>query len=209
MAKNLKEIAYDFIKEKIINCEYMPGDFLDEKLIVSEIGASRTPIREAINKLEQENLLTILPKKGILVTQLSYKDILDIYELRIMLEPQIIVDIGDKIDKQVIKKFMKDVQTLKLNGEAIIHDDLVHNYFANLQGNQYVINILSAVRTQNNRIRFLNTRKTSACSNYTLIEHSDIFNAILKDDYVEAANKMRIHIQNSKERTLNTILKTL
>lgn len=54
MSENLKELAYETIKQKIIYCEYRPNTFLSESLLMKEIDASRTPIREALNKLEQE-----------------------------------------------------------------------------------------------------------------------------------------------------------
>lgn len=60
---NLKQIAYETIKEKIINCEYMPNDILSEMMLMKEIDASRTPIREALNMLSQEGLVKIIPKR--------------------------------------------------------------------------------------------------------------------------------------------------
>ena len=61
--ESLKNKAYNLIKTKIVNCEYPPNSFLNETLLMDEIGSSRTPIREALSKLEQENLVRILPKK--------------------------------------------------------------------------------------------------------------------------------------------------
>lgn len=63
MNENLKELAYETSKQKIIQYEYRPNTFLRESLLMKEIDASRTPIREALNKLEQEGFITILPKK--------------------------------------------------------------------------------------------------------------------------------------------------
>ena len=51
--KYLKDKAYEMIREKIVNCELAPGSVLNESELIEEIGASRTPIREALNKLEQ------------------------------------------------------------------------------------------------------------------------------------------------------------
>lgn len=66
MNENLKELAYETSKQKIIQYEYRPNTFLSESLLMKEIDASRTPIREALNKLEQEGFITILPKKGVM-----------------------------------------------------------------------------------------------------------------------------------------------
>ena len=71
---NLKQIAYETIKSKIIHCEYKPNDILSEMMLMEEIDASRTPIREALNMLAQEQLVQIIPKKGIMVLPLTMKD---------------------------------------------------------------------------------------------------------------------------------------
>ena len=68
---NLKQIAYETIKRKIIHCDYMPNDILSEMMLMEEIDASRTPIREALNMLSQEGLVRIIPKKGIMVLSLT------------------------------------------------------------------------------------------------------------------------------------------
>ena len=84
---SLKERAYRIIKDKIIRCEYMPGDFLNEKSLIEEIGASRTPIREALNKIEQENLVKIIPKRGVVVSEITMKDISEIFQVRECVSP--------------------------------------------------------------------------------------------------------------------------
>lgn len=55
---NLKEKAYEIIRNRIIICEYQPGSIVDEKAISTELQMSRTPVREALNKLAEEGLLT-------------------------------------------------------------------------------------------------------------------------------------------------------
>ena len=87
--ENLKEKAYAIIKNKIICCEYRPGQFLNEQELRESVGASRTPIREALNKLEQEGLLEILPKRGVLVRDITLQEVNAIFEIRCMIEPYV------------------------------------------------------------------------------------------------------------------------
>ena len=64
MAKtNLKTLAYKTIKQKIVTCEYAPGMYLNEEILTEELKISRTPIRDALSRLEQEGLIEIKPKK--------------------------------------------------------------------------------------------------------------------------------------------------
>lgn len=70
--KNLKVQAYNTLKNKIVTCEYAPGSMLNETQLATELGFSRTPIREAISILELEGFLSIVPKNGILVTDILF-----------------------------------------------------------------------------------------------------------------------------------------
>ena len=95
MAKtNLKTIAYNMIHEKIVTCEYAPGSFLNEEMLTSSLGLGRTPIRDALSRLEHEGLVEIRPKVGITVTPLNISDINKIFEVRLLLEPYIIRNPG-------------------------------------------------------------------------------------------------------------------
>ena len=75
-----------------MTCEYKPNTFLNEASLIQEIDASRTPIREAPNKLEQEGFVQIIPKKGVMVTGLTLQEINQTFEARILLEPFIIAN---------------------------------------------------------------------------------------------------------------------
>lgn len=99
MGKSRKEIAYDYIKPKIVFCELKPGDILDEKKIIEELGFSRTPIREAISELAEEKLVTIMPRRGIVVTQISLKDVEDMLNARALLEPYIFQNAFPNVEK--------------------------------------------------------------------------------------------------------------
>ena len=70
---NLKTLAYTAIRHKIITCEYAPGTFLNEERLTEELRLSRTPVRDALSRLEQEELIEIRPKRGIMVTPLVYR----------------------------------------------------------------------------------------------------------------------------------------
>ena len=100
---NLKTQAYNTIRQKIVTCEYAPGTFLNEELLTSELGLSRTPIRDALSRLEQEGLIEIKPKKGILVMPLSINTISMIFEVRQLYEPYIHLNYGTSLSIQQLK----------------------------------------------------------------------------------------------------------
>ena len=70
----------------------MPNSFLNEDLLCEEFGVSRTPIRDALSRLEQEYLITIVPKKGFFVAPLSANEINMVFEGRLLIEPYVLLN---------------------------------------------------------------------------------------------------------------------
>lgn len=200
--ETLKDKAYKYIKSKIINCEYAPGDFLDEKTLIKEINSSRTPIREALNKIEQENLIKIIPKKGVFVTEISLKNIYDVYQARNLIEPTTIIIYGNNYDKSKLIEFKSSFQKENLKSNDFYKiDDRFHEYIVNISKNSYIINLMNDIRVQNQRIRII-TGKSHDFNN-SVNEHIEIIDSILNKNYAEAEQLMKKHIELATNRTLN------
>ena len=84
--KPLREVVFDSLREAIINGTLRPGERMMEIQLAEELGVSRTPVREAIRKLELEGFVVMLPRKGAYVAGISLKDIADVFEVRASLE---------------------------------------------------------------------------------------------------------------------------
>src|SRR6056297_804513 len=84
--KPLGNIVYESLKESILNGSLKPGEKLMESRIAEDLGVSRTPVREAIRKLEKEKYVKMIPRKGAYVEDLTMEDILEVLEIRIVLE---------------------------------------------------------------------------------------------------------------------------
>ena len=84
--KPLREVVFDSLREAIINGTLRPGERMMEIQMAEELGVSRTPVREAIRKLELEGFVVMLPRKGAYVAGISLKDIADVFEVRASLE---------------------------------------------------------------------------------------------------------------------------
>ncbi|MBQ8441619.1 MAG: GntR family transcriptional regulator, partial [Clostridia bacterium] len=82
---SLAEQVFDRLETDILSGKYQPGEVLTELKLVNDLGVSRTPIREALRRLEQEHIIEITPK-GILVLGVSQKDLEDILEIRTRIE---------------------------------------------------------------------------------------------------------------------------
>ena len=208
--ETLKDKAYSIIKSKIINCEYPPNAFLNESILMKEINASRTPIREALNKLEQENLLKIIPKKGLIVAAMTFNDIEIIYQARSLIEPFIIQTNGLKIDKERLKQIRESMQ-ININEENrnFIYkvDNDLHQLIASSSENNYFKQMLDKIYDQNQRLRILTGQNTKNSLERTQQEHMKIINLLLEDKVIEAADAMRIHLENSKSASFTSTIK--
>lgn len=211
---SLKQRAYEIIKDKIINCEYLPNTFLNESILAEITEASRTPIREALNKLEQENLVVILPKKGIMVSELSINDINMIYQTRQLIETHVVKLYGDKIDKIELLNLRKELQMQMLKRqendmplkEIYRIDNDLHMLFINKSGNRYYKQIMEQIYSQNQRLRALAGVKVEKRLEETHKEHVDIIDYLLDDKIEEAVKAMAVHLENSKKATFASFM---
>ena len=185
MAKEtLKDKAYQIIKGKILNCSYAPNTFINESIIQMDVSASRTPIREALNRLEQENLLKILPKKGVLISDLSINEINKVYETRMLVEPYIIRMYGSLLDLSKLDFFRQVFSGEKVIPEQIhatkIDDEFHFTICAPCQ-NEYLLQLLRNINMQNHRIRILSGYSSSRIQQ-SCIEHMKIIDALWDQD---------------------------
>ena len=97
--ENRKEQAYSEIKGRILAGRYRPGEIFSESAMVADLGISRTPIREALVRLEQEGLIRVIPKCGVAVRTLTLSDLKALFEMRRVLEPYVIRRYGPDIPR--------------------------------------------------------------------------------------------------------------
>ena len=211
---NLKQIAYETIKQKIIQCEYRPGDILREMMLMEEIDASRTPIREALNMLAQEQLIQIIPKKGIIVLPLTMKEIAMTFEARMLMEPYIIETYSKYIDMEKLHELETKTETI-LNQEiheqkdSIVFctiDDKLHRTIANACRNKYLNMNLSQIYDQNMRIRILGEQNIWERHKVAAREHLELIRYIESGDIPSAVAAIRVHLIHSKEAAFSSFL---
>ena len=101
--KSLKEKAYVELKEMIISGKLKSNERIDEELLSKSLNVSRTPVREAINKLEQEGWINIVPRKGMFVNNISIKEINDVFQVRSNLEPIILEMAFERLEKNILE----------------------------------------------------------------------------------------------------------
>ena len=190
--------AYEVLRNKIITCELMPGAVVDQNALMREIGVSRTPVREAVNALEAEGLLVVMPRRGVIVAPISLTDVSQIYTVRENFEPLIVRLATPSADRERLAKYHRGFTRDTLDPDSIIQSDFeMHNYFAELTENTYLVRLMSSVLSQNMRIVVLGARIRDRlpASNR---EHAAILERMMDGDADGAAEAMRAHIASAK-----------
>lgn len=209
--ETLKQQAYNIIKEKIINCEYLPNMVLNEEKLGDEIQASRTPIRDALSRLEQENLVKILPKKGIMVAPLTIREINKIHEARMLIEPYAISQYGNKIPHEKYESyfqiFQKKLGEFRDDDKIYEYDNRLHQDIVDATDNEYFINIYERIFWQTRRLRILSGVKSENRLSETQIEHRKIVECCLREEWDAAAEAMKEHLQYSRNASFEAVFK--
>ena len=159
-ALSLKDRAYRIIRQNIIRCAFPPGCLLNEKELVEKIGVSRTPIREALSLLAQEQMVTIVPQRGSFVTEITPKSINDVYQVREMLEPQVIKMITPVVAEGDLLQYRGRFAAMSPGDYelAMTADKEFHNFIVQAANNTYLMNLMDKLYAQNERIRVVSTR---------------------------------------------------
>ncbi|MCG1008834.1 GntR family transcriptional regulator [Salinicoccus sp. ID82-1] len=199
----LKDIAYDRIKQKILNEEYTPGKFLSERTLIEDLDMSKTPIKNALIRLETEGFLTVSSKQGIFINELSVDKINDMYNLRIALETFNCKFLHGRITeyqldelKQILDVTKEVTDNLDINSFAT-YDHEFHLAISNMAGNMEITEILINRQDHLRRITLKHLRKDPERVKIFYQDHLQIYEA-LKAHQAESVHLMEQHLENSK-----------
>lgn len=201
--------AYEWLKKKIITLEFPMGSALLESDLCQETGLGRTPVREAVQQLASEGLISIRPRKGTFVSDINFLDFENLLEARIMLETHVIRRLTDTITpKQTEKLRMLFVDVPELIDKGDITGLLViersfHQSLVSFLENPYLDSMSEHIYDLVERTWQLSfRRRTKSGLTSTLNEHLVILDALEKGD-VNAAEKVTLdHILNFKSKVL-------
>jgi len=204
--ENLKDKVYTMVKTNIVSGEYRPNTHLDEKILITELGVSRTPFREAMNRLELERFIKIIPRRGFFVSEISIKNINDIFQTRYLVEPQVIECSATSISKEKLMTMKnKFLNWRKLSLDEIHFLDWeLHYLILEASNNDFLIKMMSNLYEHNQRLRTLAVRETSRIEE-SINEHLNIVNALLTNDIEKAKEACQVHTRNSQLDSLNMI----
>lgn len=210
MAKrDLSAEAYDILLKRIVANEYPPGFMLNELSLHSELNISRTPIHNAMVRLQQEDLVEILPKKGIRVTDITAETIRNIYDIRELIELYALRKFGNNFSKEklliYLKFFSREYSTVDY--ELVFEQDVqFHMDIVEQTHNKFLCSYYSSLKNQFNRLHNLSGLKGDKRVEVSNYEHTEILRAMLQDDIDKAVAGMQDHLRKACETAYNVII---
>lgn len=207
---SLEEKVYLTLEEQIISQKLRPGESITEMKLSRELGVSRTPVREALQRLDREGLIKLVPNKGAVVLGISEKDLIDIYKIRMRLEglatsiaaekrdPEFCRELCDNVELTGFYMEKGDIEKVK-NLDSQFHDIIYRSCESRMLGktlselHRYIASYRKLSLAVDGRIE------------RSLSEHREIYDAIVRGDAAAADALTSEHV----ERALENLLKIM
>jgi DNA-binding GntR family transcriptional regulator len=206
---NLTQQAYGLIRDEILSGKLNREQRLTEEYFAQQFQISKSPIREALNRLEADGLVRIVPRKGAFVRDFSVQDIEEIYELREILEAAVIrgSEIDLKTAKQLTAVLEKAKECIRMNNKPgyVSADAAFHTILAQANKNSRLRAILESMH---NQLLILRHRTFELSGRTSIVQHGLILKALIKGDRERATELMIEHIRTVRERLAKSLSRT-
>lgn len=206
----LRDVVFNTLRQAILRGKLKPGERLMEIQLANKLGVSRTPVREALHKLEQEGLVLTTPRKGAEVADISAKSLQDVLEVRQALEALAIQLACDKITEEQIRELEQAAKNFRdvLDSDDVTQiaeaDVAFHDVIIIATDNQKLIQLLNNLREQMYRFR-VEHLKNKAYHPQLLKEHKEMIEYIRERRKDEATKIIRQHVNNQVNAVMGMI----
>ncbi|MEP1207532.1 MAG: GntR family transcriptional regulator [Rhizobiaceae bacterium] len=200
---------YQTVRAMAAAFEFKPEERINESELSKRLGISRTPLREALNRLVAEGLLTVQEGRGFFCRSLVPEQIVELYELRQAIEAEAVlraVDRASAEDLAEMRDYLNEIaphyRSTASAREIVRLDEAFHLRIANLSRNA---ELMRALENINERLRYVRWISMRSKMDITQSAHEDIFSAIVDRNVNQAVAKMRSHIAKSTDETKETV----
>lgn len=207
----LKKYVYEIIRSRIIHGMYEPGTMIYEQTLTEELGVSRTPVREALNKIEQEGFIRIMPKKGVMVKEITVADVGEIFQVREELEPVMVRLAGPYLDKEELAAFKRrfenepEQHVENLGIDELPLDTQFHLYIIDNCHNSFFKDFMKKIFDRNTQLVIFS--KQHKLNSYDARpEHLEIIRLLTEEKYEEASQVMQQHVVRNRSQLVERLL---
>ena len=202
--------AYEYIKEMILTGELSPRIDISEKQLQQELGISRTPVHEALKRLQDEGFVETYARKGTFVADVTIETVQDIYETRLLIEPFMTKNAVDLVPKdwmEDLRRRLLHIESLQSRTDLLAvmkMDTELHTTIASYCSNRFLRESLHLVYEHDRRVR-LKTEKNHNQVGFSQKEHILILDAMLAGDREKTEQLAREHVIHSRNLTYESL----
>ena len=206
----LVDWAYRSIKEAILSLAIEPGAQLRTDELAQRFGVSRTPVREALLRLEQDGLVRTVPRVGTFAAEITASDLEELFELRELLEVHCVMKATMSLsrdDLDTVDRLMDEASSAVENGDldGFQRSEIdFHGLLLNRAGNRRLLDVMSALRDLTYRQRVMSLGISDNVKR-SLAEHLAVAEALHQRDAKEASRLMGVHLRSARDRLLNAL----
>ena len=206
----LRDQAFEKIRKRIICLDYAPGQYLSEAKVSQELGLGRTPVRQAFDRLMMMNMISILPRKGVIVSPVSLDEIHQIIEVRLINEAHCTALAAERATAAEIDEMGKvlaeaEAASLARDRERLMElDKVFHSLITRSARNKVLGDLLANLQDRSLRFWFISLGEESHMR-HVATEHKLIFQKIRDRDPEGAAAAAREHITSFRANIMKSI----
>ncbi|UOM33907.1 GntR family transcriptional regulator [Acuticoccus sp. I52.16.1] len=208
--RSLRDIAYDRIKQKIITCELRPGEVISEAVLSASLDIGRTPVHQALDRLMVDELVEVMPRKGVIVRPLSLHEVHDIIEVRLVNEVYSVRLAAERIgpaETTVLRENlgrMRAAEPLNDYNALIDIDREFHATLAYASRNAILADFLGNLQDRALRFWFVSVKVPGHLKRICQ-QHTEVVEAVAARDPERAAQAMRHHIEEFRSNVSRMI----
>ena len=197
------DIAYDGLRDRILDLRLLPGSVVNEQALASELGLGRMPVREALARLVTDKFVTVLPRRGAVVTPVTLEDVIDMFEAREAIEcgvAYIVAKRATEADLVALRRLVQaaDLARERADHEAYLRDDhAIHTFLVHMVRNSWLQDAADILLRHN--LRFWRVYWASRPAQHaTMLRHAELISALEAQNPKLAEKAMRKHLAASR-----------
>ncbi|WP_067139665.1 GntR family transcriptional regulator [Microtetraspora malaysiensis] len=202
---SLRDLAYEAIRERIVEGGWHPGRRIVERDVAAELGISRIPLREALRRLHDEGLVILVPRQGALVSPFTPADVSDLFDIREYLEELAARRAAERADESILSRLrepLRAAEDARARGDErglALANATFHTEVVNASGNALLQSIMDPLAT---KLRWLFRLTSVRDPGRQCAEHAQLFEAIAARDSEKAGTLARAHAAAGRELSM-------
>lgn len=211
-AESKQQLAYQQLRQDILSNNYPEGTVLTERKLCERYQVSRSPVRNALQQLTHEGLLSLIPGKGATVVGFSVEDILEVYDLIEMMQLYALHSLAGRMDSAILSRLgelldeMEQCTRQKDTAGATRWDQQFHHFLITATGNRRLLAMYEQLHMQSIRFMATTAAGDAALAARSCQEHAKIYGSMEKGDFAGAEAGIRAHYRNIKQYYIDKLL---